>query len=195
MRAARQRRREPIRITGLSVQLEGEDMPDNAAPPTQRLTAILDRQQQCCTALLDLLNREQGAIKGLSLNLLTSIHPEKLALLEDLRTLEEQRYGVVRELAQSWDLTDEDLTLRAIADRASATDAAQLLRMQDRLNQVILAVRDAGNVTSLLLAGSLGFIDQCLSLWRGPSSSVPLYSQAGQLQEAGAGGALLARKG
>lgn len=169
-------------------------MPDTSAA-IQRLAETLDREQQCCSSLLTLLNREQEAVKTLSLGDLGTIHQEKITLLGELRASEDQRAEVVRRLAEAWGVEAETLALPEIAGRAGGAEADRLLSLQHGLNDAVTAVRQAGNSTSLILSGSLSFIERCLSLWRGGAPALSLYSQSGAMQSAVSGGALLARKG
>lgn len=158
------------------------------------ISAILDQEQERLTALLALLQQEQASIQTLSLGGLNAVHETKLGVLSELQALEASREKAVWRLAERWEMEAAGLTLQAIAGRLTPMEAGRLLRQQDRLNASVLAVRDAGTFTDLLLSGSITFIEQCLSLWRG-SAPAPVYSPAGVLQPAAAGGAYLARKG
>lgn len=159
------------------------------------ISRILDQELDRLTALLALLKQEQQAIQRLSLSGLADTHATKLAVLNELQALEARRSETVGRLAEQWEVEPDSLTLQAIAGRLDPQDAGRLLRRQDGLNATILAVRDAGSFTDLLLSSSIGFIEQCLSLWRG-GAALPIYSPAGMLQPAAAGGGTyLARKG
>lgn len=158
------------------------------------LSGILDQEQERLAALLTLLQQEQQSIQTLSLGGLNAVHETKLAVLSELQALESRRVEAVGRLAERWETEVAGLTLQAIAARLSPPEAGRLLRQQDRLNAAVLALRDAGTLTDLLLSGSIAFIEQCLSLWRG-GAPAPVYSPAGMLQPAAAGGAYLARKG
>lgn len=169
-------------------------MPDISIT-TQRLGEILDQEQRCVDSLVTLFRQEQDAIRLLSGDELAVTNQRKLVLLTELRQLEEQRSLLVDQCARDWDLPAESVTLTMIADRAETASAGRLLRQQDRLNRSILAARDANDLSRLLVAGSLGLVEDSLALRQGAPLGPPLYSCAGMPQTKPAGGALLARRG
>lgn len=164
--------------------------------PTQRLSELLEQEQRCVDGLAALFRQEQDAVRSLSSDNLAATNQQKLALLTDLRQLEEQRSALVEQLACDWGLAPESITLATIAGRAGAELAGRLLRQQDRLKRSILEVHDANEISRLLVAGSLALIEDSLAVRQGVPAGPPLYSYAGTLQPKVAGGALLvARRG
>nr|MBI3614782.1 flagellar protein FlgN [Nitrospirota bacterium] len=169
-------------------------MPD-IPTATLRLSEILDHEQRCMDSLVALFRREQEAIRRLAGDELAASNERKLALLTELRQLEEQRSTLVADLAAGWGLPSESMTLAMIAGRIGAEAAGRLLRQQDRLNRSILDARDANDVSRLLVAGSLALVEDTLAIRQGVPQGPPLYSDAGTLQAKAVGGALLARRG
>ncbi|TAJ08701.1 MAG: flagellar protein FlgN [Nitrospirae bacterium] len=161
----------------------------------QRLSEILDHEQRCVDGLVALFRQEQEAIRLLASDELAASNQRKLALLTELRQLEEQRATLVAQLAADWGLPSESVTLTMIAGRIGAEAAGRLLRQQDRLNRSILDARDANDISRLLVAGSLALVEDTLAIRQGAPLGPPLYSDAGMLQAKPVGGALLARRG
>ncbi|MDE3036271.1 MAG: flagellar export chaperone FlgN, partial [Nitrospirota bacterium] len=118
----------------------------------------------------------------------------KLALLEEIRSLEGERISLVEQLALGWAMPSESLTLTAIAGRAGAEDAGRLLWLQERLSRSVETLRAANRMSGVLVAGSLLLIQNILSLWTRNIAAPPVYSSSGALQ-AKASGTFLARKG
>ena len=121
------------------------------------------RSSPSISTVIDLLETQQvrfeAFLKVLSASLV-EISESKLALLEDIRLLEEKRSAVVSRLASNWGVQSDTLTLRAIADRVGPIESGLLLRLQERLNRVVTAVRDAASFNGKLIARSLAFLNQ-----------------------------------
>jgi len=161
----------------------------------QDLIEILEQEQTHLDSLVRLLQQEQQAITSLAIDELTASNQRKLALLTEIRSLEERRVAVVESLALEWRVASESLTLTAIADRIGTEDAGRLLRRHEQLHRSVLAAREAEAFTRSLVAGSLDLLSEALALWHQAPSSNPLYAPSGSLRSAGTGGTLLARKG
>lgn len=131
-----------------------------SSPSISTLINLLETQQARFEAFLKVLDRERAGIKSLAAASLVEISQSKLALLEDIRLLEEKRSAVVSRLASNWGVQADTLTLRAIADRVGAIESGLLLRLHDRLNRVITAVRDGSSFNGELTVLSLAFLNQ-----------------------------------
>lgn len=131
-----------------------------SSPSISTLIDLLETQQARFEAFLKVLDRERAGIKSLASVSLVEISESKLALLEDIRLLEEKRSAVVCRLASNWGVQADRLTLRAIADRVGPIESGLLLRLHERLNRVVTAVRDATSFNGELIARSLTFLNQ-----------------------------------
>ena len=121
------------------------------------------RSSPSISALIDLLETQQARFEAFLKVLaasLVEISESKLALLEDIRLLEEKRSAVLSRLASNWRVQEDTLTLRAIADRVGPIESGLLLRLHERLNRVVTAVRDAASFNGELIARSLAFLNQ-----------------------------------
>ncbi|MDE3118659.1 MAG: flagellar protein FlgN [Nitrospirota bacterium] len=161
---------------------------------THRLSELLEREQRCIDDLGAVLHQEQDALRTLSNDGLAGTNQRKLALLEEIRSLEGERISLVEQLALGWAMPSESLTLTAIAGRAGAEDAGRLLWLQERLSRSVETLRAANRMSGVLVAGSLLLIQNILSLWTRNIAAPPVYSSSGALQ-AKASGTFLARKG
>jgi len=131
-----------------------------SSPSISTLIDLLETQQVRFEAFLKGLDRERAGIKSLASASLVEIGESKLALLEDIRLLEEKRSVVVSRLASNWGVQEDTLTLRTIADRVGPIESALLLRLHERLNRVVAAVRDAASFNGELMTRALTFLNQ-----------------------------------
>ncbi len=150
-------------------------------PLIESLIGVLTQEQTALESFLGLLRHEQDAIRTLSSSGMAEVTAQKLTLLEALRVLEQKRSEVVGQLAAAWGISEDDLTLRAIADRIEAQEAGALLCKQDQLNRTIIEVREASEFNGSLIAGSLDCFRQLLSACRVLEQPL-LYSATGAWQ-------------
>ena len=129
-----------------------------SSPSISTLIDLLEAQQARFEAFLKVLDHERAGINSFASASLVEISDSKLALLEDIRLLEEKRSAVVSRLAGNWGVQADTLTLRAIADRVGPIESGLLLRLHERLNRVVMAVRDATSFNGELIARSLIFL-------------------------------------
>jgi flagellar biosynthesis/type III secretory pathway chaperone len=153
-----------------------------SSPSLSTLITLLERQQNRFEAFLALLDKERTAIKTLASASLVEISEAKLNLLEDIRLLDEQRSAAVARLAGNWGVEADSLTLRAIAQRVGPIEAGTLVRLHERLNKTVAAVRDSTGLNGDLIARSLAFLNQGLEVWRSSPNASALYSMHGALK-------------
>lgn len=164
-------------------------------PLIETLIEVLAQEQGALDKLLGLLSQEQKAVRTLSSQTMVDTTLQKLTLLEEIHSLEQKRMEVVVELAAEWAVSQEGLTLRAIAGRIEAQEAGILLRKRDQLNKTVTQVRDASEFNGFLIAGALDCFQQLLAACRIPEQQT-LYSATGSLQPALAfGQAFVGRRG
>ena len=165
------------------------------SPSISTLTGLLEAQHSRCEAFLDLLHREQRAIKSLASSTLVELSQAKLSLLDELRALEEQRTDTVSGIADHWGIPPDHLTLRAIEERVGAGEAPRLQRLHARLSKVVEAVRDATRLNGELLARSLAILNEGLNVWCRTTKPAGLYSSQGGMNTGYHHGALVQQKG
>jgi flagellar biosynthesis/type III secretory pathway chaperone len=166
-----------------------------SSPSLSALIGLLEEQQARFEAFLTLLHEEQTAIKTISSTSLVAVNEAKLKVLEEIRLLEDKRGAAVARLAANWRVEPEGLTLRGIAERVGPIEAGTLLRLQDRLNKAILAVRDATAFNGGLIARSLVFLNQGLDVWRVRPREAARYSPSGAIEAAATRSAFVEQQG
>jgi flagellar biosynthesis/type III secretory pathway chaperone len=121
---------------------------------------LLRRMLDKLVAFQALLIEEQQAIRSLSFGQFTTVTMRKSDLLDEIRSLEQQRRATSSEL------------LNRSGDPASHQLEAELtsaIEHTDRLNRM-----NGG-----LIGQSLEFLEHTLRLWQRPPESAALYSSAG----------------
>jgi flagellar biosynthesis/type III secretory pathway chaperone len=129
----------------------------NALSP---LKAILLEQENCCKALVGLLQKERGALIHFELNGLEQLAKEKDTLLLRLRLLEDERLRLSEMLSADDRLgLPRDVTLRTLAER---TGDAELAGIRLRLVSLVQSIEDLNGFNRHLIDRSLGNI-RCAS--------------------------------
>ena len=165
------------------------------SPSIGALIGLLQTQQARFDAFLTLLTREREAIKSLAPTSLVELSQAKLALLEEIQRLEEQRAEMLVRIAGNWAVPTDSLSLRAIAERVGPRESAILLRLKEQLQKAVTAIREATGLNEVLLTRSLEFLSEGLGMWRSAPKSSSLYSSHGSLRAGHQQGALVRQKG
>ena len=120
---------------------------------------LLRRMLDKLVAFQALLTEEQQAIRSLSFGQFTTVTMQKSDLLDEIRSLEQQRRSTSPELPHRHELPASQLE----------TELASAIGQTDRLNRM----------NGMLIGQSLEFLENTLRLWQRPPESVALYSSAG----------------
>jgi flagellar biosynthesis/type III secretory pathway chaperone len=161
-----------------------------------RLVSTLGALRQRTQSFVDLLAHERQAIKALAMDQLTSINQAKLQVLNELATHEDVRRDLIGQLAITWSIPAEAMTIGRIADDAGGSVAIELKQQQAQLNHTILAARRSNQVTGALLHKSLAFLHEAIGMMRAPfQAQLALYSESGSMQSLPPAGGMLERRG
>lgn len=120
------------------------------------LRAMLDK----LAAFQALLIEEQQAIRSLSFGQFTTVTMRKSGLLEEIRSLEQQRRAA---------FSDSQRRHGVPASQELEAELASAIGHTDRLNRM----------NGRLIGQSLEFLENTLRLWQRPPESVALYSSSG----------------
>jgi hypothetical protein len=148
------------------------------SPPIGQLCRILDQETAACRSLLDTVHEERGAIRSLAITEFHGINCRRLAILETLQSLADQRQRLVQEWAgrQGWPHTT---SVHHVLDRL--TDApAELRNGYQRYMSVARLVRDEIKQNVVLIEGIREVVSQALSAGTTVVPGQELYTPAGQ---------------
>jgi flagellar biosynthesis/type III secretory pathway chaperone len=159
------------------------------------LIQLLERLNHRTEAFHQLVLQEHKAIRGVALQELTGIHEAKLQLLGEIRSLEERRAELIRQLAAAWEVPTNILTIAEIARRAANPEAETLRRLQRRLTRAAAEAHEANKVTGTLIRRSIALLHEALKAWQDNLPALATYSHAGIRRIGSSEGGLLEREG
>ena len=148
------------------------------------LTAALEQECAAVTSMLDLATREELAIVGGDVALLTQLTDEKEQLLELVATIESERMTAITAIAGATGQNPADVTLSTVLASLAPADAVALASVGVELRREANALRDANERNAYLLRTSRDIVDRWLQYLRSLVSSV-LYDANGRTAEAG----------
>jgi flagellar biosynthesis/type III secretory pathway chaperone len=148
------------------------------------LTAALDQERAALVSMLDLATREELAIVGGDVALLTQLTDEKEHLLELVAALESERMTAITAIAGATGQDPATVTISTVIASLSPADALALTSAGVELRREALALRDANERNAHLLRTSRDIVDRWLQYLRSLMSSV-LYDASGRTAEAG----------
>jgi FlgN protein len=145
---------------------------------------LLEREEEACRALLDTVHQERAAIRMLAVTEFHSINCRRLAVLESLQRLTDERQSLVQKFAGEQGLSHSPVSLHDVLDRIGDPTAGPLRVRYNGYMATAKVVRQeiAHNVT--LIEGIRGVVEQVLSAGARAVPGSDLYSQGGRAAQA-----------
>ena len=123
------------------------------------LRSILIEQIEGYRTLLDLLQRERGALTHLNASGVEDLSKEKDLMVLRLRLLEEERLRLVKKFSDERMLKG-DVTLRKLAE---LTGDESFLPLRLQLISLLQSIKELNDFNRILIERSLGFIKNSIS--------------------------------
>jgi flagellar biosynthesis/type III secretory pathway chaperone len=152
--------------------------------PAHALTETLAEEQQLYGSLLELAAREERAIVGGDVRILTEITDEKEQLLELLAALESERMTALTAFAAVTGHAPGEITLTEAAASLEAGEGALLTRAGEQLRTTALELRDANDRNAALLRSSRDLVDRWIQYLRTVLTGALAYNADGGLNDA-----------
>ncbi len=149
------------------------------SPATAPLRQVLIEEEAACRSLLDTVAEERAAIRTLAITEFHGINCRRLALLESLERLGEERERQVRDLAAQQGLRTVS-SLPELLGRLTAPAAGDLHAHYHTLMSTAKTVRDEIRQNVVLIESIRGVVDKALSAGSTIVPGQDLYSQDGQ---------------
>jgi hypothetical protein len=145
---------------------------------------MLEREEESCRILLDTVHQERTAIRTLAVTDFHSINCRRLAVLESLQRLTDERQSLVRRFAEEQGLSSPTGSLYDILDRVGDAKAGALRVQYNGYVATAKLVRQevAHNVT--LIEGIRGVVEAVLSAGARAVPGSDLYGQGGRTEQA-----------
>jgi FlgN protein len=161
---------------------------------TVHLCRLLDREEAACRALLETVQEERTAIRTLAITEFHGINSRRLAILDSLRTLAQERDGLVRDLAQCLSLPPAT-TIHGLIDRLASGDSTHLRTSYNSFMAIAKTVRAEIKQNVVLIEGIRGVVDQALSAGAKIVPGLDLYNSGGHCAGAGSANLLIHQQG
>ncbi len=167
--------------------------PAVSSPPIARLCLLLDQEASACRSLLETVHEERAAIRTLAITEFHGINCRRLAILESLQSLADERQQFVQEWAirEGW---PETISVHQMLDRLAEVPA-ELRRSYQHYMSVARLVRDEIKQNVVLIEGIRGVVNQALATGAALVPGQELYTPAGQSANTAPVNVLLHQKG
>ncbi len=164
------------------------------APETTPLRQVLIDEEAACRSLLQTVEEERAAIRTLAITEFHAINSRRLALLESLETLAQERTRQVKHLAAQHGLHAVS-SIPELLDRLTLSAAGDLQARYHSLMTTAKTVRDEIRQNVLLIDNIRGVVDQALSTGATVVPGQDLYSQGGHSAKVSPSNVLIHHRG
>lgn len=133
------------------------------SPATARLCRLLTQEEAACRSLLETVQEERAAIRTLAITEFHTINCRRLAILESLQTLADERHRLLQELAGQYGCQPGTLSLHQLLDHLKDAGADELQAAYRAFMATAKMVREEIKQNVVLIEGIRGVVDQALS--------------------------------
>ena len=151
-------------------------------PMINQLLRVLEWESELYQSMLTVIDQEsKGAIRS-DLNALTKAGEEKENILVKLRSIEEQRIRLVREMADALGYPPREFTLTMMSQLVGEPLAGRLSQAGTDLSTVLNVVKDANHRNKQLFEHSLELLRGSFNLLGELTQSDIVYYRTGNIQ-------------
>ena len=147
------------------------------------LLEILRKEVKLHEHLISLLEKESEGFGSLRGSDLLKIQGEKSRCVRSSARLERDRIEFVKNIALSWNMKLEDLTLSVIISKTSEEFSIPLQQCFDQLKRLITDIGKMADKNSLQASGRLRSINSSIDFMNQIQSGPPTYSDSGKIQK------------
>lgn len=162
---------------------------------TRKLSDLISQEETACQSLLETVYEERRAIRALAVTEFHPINCRRLAILEMLQTLANERDLLVLQLSQTYKLSQAASTLHGVIDALKGNDSGKLREQYDRFMVTAKTVREQIKQNVVLIENIRGFVDRALSAGTAVIPGLDIYNSAGHTLTAHARAALIRQQG
>ena len=160
------------------------------------LEGALDVETDLQSELAAVLSREYQLLTDMSLEELTRLEAQKVAVLERIGGQVESLKSCVKALAEALNLPEsETLSLSEVTAHLNERERTRLRKAQEDLISLTGTVREQNRINDRLIHGSLSYVTQYLTLLRALIAGPSGYLPTGVVPEHQESGRILALKG
>lgn len=163
-------------------------------PTIPALCRLLDHEGAACHALLETVLEERRAIRDLAVTEFHPINCKRLAVLESLQALAQEREALVRQIVLQHAF-DPDTTIQGLIDQLADSESAGLRERYNAFISIVKSVRAEIKHNVVLIEGIRGVLDQALSAGAAIAPGFDAYNGEGQHARAVSANLLIHQQG
>ena len=130
----------------------------------EELTGLLLEQRSVLLDMLNLSREERDIIMNCETDKLETVVRLELRELSKLGSIEKKRMALHKAIANAFDLSDNDITVTAIAQRADPDEREALINLQTELTELIKQHTDINKENRELIKAHLEYSEAMLEL-------------------------------
>ncbi len=157
----------------------------------EQLIHLLEKETELLGSLLQVLEKEGRAIAGSNTEALNEAVDGKEKLLLSIQALEDQREGVIVDVAERLDRKPNELTLSVLVQTIGEPYSSSLAALRSKLSKLTGEIKKMNGKNRSLLTYSLEFVRKMLSIFGKLVPSEKVYIQTGKVRESEKTGILL----
>ncbi len=170
-------------------------MLSGSSTPAVLLAQLITQEETACQSLLETVHEERRAIRALAVTEFHAINSRRLAILESLQALADQRDALVSKLSQQFRLAPSASTLQGVIEALRGAEAVPLREQYERFLATARTVREQVKHNVVLIENIRGFIDAALTAGTTVIPGSDLYGQSGLSRSAPAAATLIRQQG
>lgn len=148
--------------------------------PISQLCRLFTQEEAACRALLETVAEERVAIRTLAIAEFHPINCRRLAILESLQALAEERALLVQRLATAEGFPPDISALRRFIDRSTGPGSDELRTRYTAFLATAKLVRDEIKQNIVLIEGIRGVVDRALGAGTTIVPGLDLYTHDGR---------------
>ncbi len=155
------------------------------------LLALLEEENSLYGLMLRLAQSEKDAVIDSNLDEINKIAEEKDALFFKIRTVEEERQNITKELVVSMGWSPHDLTLGKLSQLVKGPYSSRLKECRSNLLALVQAVKEVNLSNRDLLNHSLDLVRGSFSFLNNFTASNTVYHSTGKMLDANQSGRVI----
>ena len=148
----------------------------------KELLKLLEDEIEIFRSLLPVFKKEKEAVLGSDLDELNITLAKKEKLLFNMRSLEKERTHVMNKLAESLELSPDELTLKKLARSVKKPYSIHIKNSGLQLIKLTEKISHVNNANRGMFAHSLNFVKGALTLLQNVIAPSQVYHRTGKVQ-------------
>lgn len=126
------------------------------------LIQLIRQEQDVLERFLKVLEVQKKHLLANQIDEFQGTVSQQESVLEEIRTLEEKRIAIVRNMAQKTGMREDEITLTHLIETTLGDVSSELKSLKKRLSDLVERIRRVNRINQLLIKRSLNFIQQSI---------------------------------